>query len=545
MNLFTFIKNHLSIINVISEYATLKKAGLYWKGVCPFHHEKTASFTVSPHKEIFYCFGCHVGGDVIAFIAQVEQCSPLQAVYYLAERYNLELPEDLKNSTKEDFNGQMNHRKRYWTLCNYVAQWCHKQLLKNPTILSYLKQRNINDEIIKKFQLGYFPLGLDAIQDLIKYAQQHTILSQDLLEANIIVEGKKVLYSPLADRIMFPIKDHLGRLCGFGGRVYTPQDERPKYYNCKENSYFSKGSLLFGFDLAKKQIQETGHVFLVEGYIDCLAMVQHGFINTVATLGTACTIEQLKILARYAQELYVTYDGDEAGKKAMLRLTELCWQVNLDLRIVQLPPKEDPDSFLKKGGNVQQLIDQAQDIFVFFIENLGKGFLHKNLNEKMSTIRSLLEVVVKVDDPLKKDILLQRAAAAFDVPLASLTKELSKNAFLKQNYEQNKQIHEKTGENSASSPISNKILQEMTILEKKLFSVIIININVVKKEDEEYLLEYLSPPLRDLLKKLTMIKEAGKPVNFIDFFDELQENEKLLISHLILECQEYEGLRKY
>lgn len=542
MNLFSFIKSHISIVTVIGEYATLKKVGHYWKSVCPFHYEKTASFTVSPHKEIFYCFGCHEGGDVIAFIGKAEQQTPLEAAYHLAERYNIDIPDTIKNSFKEikNFDNQQHQRKHYWKLCHYVSLWCHDFLLKNPMVQGYLLQRKITKESIKKFQLGYFPGGLEAIQELISYMQNHNFLLQDLLEHNILAEGKTVLYSALADRIIFPIKDHLGRPCGFGGRVYKATDERPKYYNSKENAYFQKGSLLFGFDYAKKSIQETGKVLLVEGYIDCIMMVQHAFINTVATLGTACTLDQLKNLSRYAQELYIVYDGDNAGHKAMLRLTELCWQVNLDLKIVSLPNGQDPDSFLRSGGSMQYLADQAQDIFVFFMENLGKGFLQKNLNEKMVAIRSLMEIIEKIEDPLKKDILMQRASTLFNMPLSSLGQELNRHKNTKAfDAAQEPTFQNESAKNKNVTSIT--VLDEISILEKKLFSAIIVNIKLTKKEDEDYLLEYLTPPLRDLLKKLILLKNnPHQSVDFVSFFDQLYEEEKILVSKLILECQEYE-----
>lgn len=540
MNLFSFIKGHISIVTVISEYVTLKKAGLYWKSVCPFHYERTPSFSVSPHKEIFYCFGCHEGGDVISFISKAEQQTPLEAAYYLADRYNIDIPETLKTAAKEGkvVDDKSVERKHYWRLCHYLGLWLHDQLLKNSSVLHYLADRKIDKGSIKKFRLGYFPSGLETIQELISYMQKNNFLLQDLLAYKILAEGKSVLYSSLADRIIFPIHDHLGRPCGFGGRTYKTSDERPKYYNSAENAYFLKGSLLFGFDLAKKNIQETGRVLLVEGYMDCITMVQHNFSNTVATLGTACTVDQLKNISRYAQELYVIYDADRAGHNAMIRLTELCWQVNLDLKIVQLPPNDDPDSFLSSGGNLKLLIEQAQDIFIFFIESLGKDFLSKNLNEKVIAIRSLIDIIEKIDDQLKKDILMQRASKLFDIPLKSLNKELvlkeRTNSFSHQNGHKN---------NAFEKPSTSvHVLDEISILEKKLFSVIIINIMLVKKEDEEYLLEYFCPQLRDLFQKLILMKnDPSKSTDFTSFFDQLDEEEKILTSKLMLECQEYEG----
>ncbi len=532
MNLFNFIKGRVSIVDVVSEYATLKKAGLYLKGVCPFHHEKTPSFTVSPHKEIFYCFGCHSGGDVIAFIAKAEQCTQLEAAQHLVERYQLSLPEELLKYDHDAQAVRNDDRKRYWQLCQLVALWCHEQLKKNTQPRNYLEKRKFNQVTIEHFKLGYFPNSPQALKELIELIRQHHFFVQDLIQANIVSENKGHYFSPFADRIIFPIKDAMGRYSAFGGRIYRPDDERPKYYNSKENPYFNKGSFLFGFDAAKKQIQQQNAVFLVEGYLDCLAMVQHQFVNTVATLGTACTTEQLKLLSRYAQQVYVLYDGDQAGKQAMLRFTQLCWHVNLELAIVELPTGEDPDSFLQKGGNLTDLVTQASDIFVFFIDSTAKGFANKTLHEKMEVIRELLEIIAKIDDPLKKDILLQQVAKRCDIPFTVLVNECNRHSPQTATIKLQEQV---------PSPPATQVLKEVPLLEKKLFSVIINNMNLLKNEDEEYLIEYTSPPIRDLLLKLRTTKDEYETIDFSLFFEQLSPDEKVLMSQLLLECYEYEG----
>ncbi len=327
MNLFSYLKTRVTILDVVSEYATLKKAGLYYKGQCPFHSEKTASFTVSPHKEIFYCFGCHVGGDVIAFIAKIEQCSQTDAAKHLIDRYNIELPTTLSAQV----NLSPNSDKHYFHICQVVTDWCHQQLLKSAEPFSYLSKRGITKKSIQDFKIGFMPGGLANIKKFITDLNKEQILVDDLLEWHILSRAKNILFSPYEDRIIFPISDPIGRYCGFGGRIFKPQDTRPKYYNSHENDNFAKGQLVFGLDKAKKDIQKTTKVFLVEGYTDCIAMAQSGFTNTVATLGTACTLDHLNVLGRYAQELYVLYDGDNAGQQAILRIGQLCWQASLDL----------------------------------------------------------------------------------------------------------------------------------------------------------------------------------------------------------------------
>lgn len=419
MNLFTFIKSNVSIVTVVGEYATLRKAGIYLKAPCPFHSEKTPSFTVSPHKEIFYCFGCHAGGDVITFIAKAEHCTPLEAAKHLIDRYNLSVPESYASEIV-----QSPQKKRYFEVCQLIAQWCHEQLLKSPPALTYIKNRGFELGVIKRYEIGYFPGGLHAIKALLNDMNKHHILAEDLLEMNFLSRGKQVLFSPFEERIMFPIADHLGRVCGFGGRVWRPADARPKYYNSHENEFFSKGHLLFGLNTAKKEMQQRQKVLVVEGYTDALALAQHGYLHVVATLGTACTADHLKVLARYVQQVYLLYDGDKAGSQAVLRIAELCWQANLDLWVAVLPAGDDPASFLAQGKDIAPVIEQAQDIFGFFIAHTGQNYAQKPLAEKVAIARKILELIVRIEDPLKQDLLLAQAQHTLALPLESLRNEM-------------------------------------------------------------------------------------------------------------------------
>lgn len=215
MNLFSYIKQRVPIVSVVGEYTTLKKAGMYWKGCCPFHHERTASFTVTPHKEIFYCFGCHEGGDVISFMAKIEHCSPIDAARHLVERHGIVLPEDLSWDKKTE---SFDVKKSYYKTCEVFALWCHAQLQKNALAESYLNDRSISSESKTNFQLGYCSTD---VRSLLQYAQKEGILAQNFIDAHILKEGKMGLYLSFDERIIFPIHDHLGHTVGFGGYVHV------------------------------------------------------------------------------------------------------------------------------------------------------------------------------------------------------------------------------------------------------------------------------------------------------------------------------------
>ncbi len=529
MNLFSFIKERVSILDVINEYVTLRKAGGYHKGTCPFHHEKTASFTVSPDKEIFYCFGCHLSGDAISFIAKIENCSQKDAAKLLAEKYSIDLPQNISFELSEKHTEEKNH---YFSICKAVALWCNEQLLKNPSAQTYFQRREFGKDSFDYFTLGYFPSGNASINDLLYSMKRQSILPRDLIDAHILAEGRTTLYSPFEERLIFPIKDILGRHCGFGGRIFKDHDTRPKYYNSRENEYFIKGSLLFNLDKAKKSIQETGKIFLVEGYTDCMAMTQQGFPNTVATLGTACTIEHLKQLARYAEHIYVVYDNDSAGKQAVLRLTELCWQVNLELKVILLPQGEDPASFFAKKGDMQALIHAAQDIFLFFIDALGQNFISKPLSQKIQITRSFINVIADIADPLKKDILLQKAAKTFDIPFGSLKEELGRTENI---FDDRQPTAARTSNTLQTPSLSGELVP---LLEKRIFCAIMNNMQLFVGESRLRLIKYLPSPLRDILAKLKATKEKAEEVTFGLFFDTLNELERQYVSKLLLEENE-------
>jgi|SRR5579872_1366054 len=525
MNIFNFVKQRISILDVVQEYTTLKKAGSYWKGTCPFHSEKTASFTISPHKEIFYCFGCHASGDTIGFIAKIEHCSQLEAVQHIIERYSIEVPEAI---AREQNHETPQGKERYFELCKQVAVWAHEQLLKNQAVLRYLRTRAFTDATMQQFMVGYFPAGSAALKNLIGHAQKYHILADDLLEAHIIAQGKTSLYSPFEDRILFPIQDHLGRFCGFGGRTYRQTDERPKYYNSKENNHFAKGSLLFGLDKAKTSIQRSNTVFLVEGYTDCMAMMQHGYLNTVATLGTACTSQHLKTLARYANTVYVLYDGDDAGHNAILKLTHLCWQVNMDLKVIALPRTQDPASLLAAALSLTPFIAQAQDIFAFFIDALGSDFPTKTLPQKMELLRAILDTIQPIEDTLKRDILLQKVSKLSEIPFESLKREL-----------QPVQISQEEKKEPVTQEPQESDNQAGTTLEKRVFCAIMHNIQLCNNENLRYFIEYIPGTLGVLLQKLSRLSTENNTIDFATFFDTLSEGEKQYVSKLLVK---YEGV---
>ncbi|MFC1854787.1 DNA primase, partial [Candidatus Dependentiae bacterium] len=430
MSIFEFTKSHVDIMDVVSHYVHLKQMGNYWKGPCPFHKENDASFTISPDKQIFYCFGCHEGGDAISFISKVESVSPTEAVSMLIDRYEIEIPREISNNSSSDF---VNIKKKlsHFEICKTFAQFAFKCLNANERALDYLKNRGISQKSIERFYLGLMPSGSHGIKTLIEEVRKKGFLSKDLENAGIISSSKGRYYSPFEDRLLFPIRDTAGRFIAFGGRIYKPRDTRPKYYNSKESEYFIKRQLLFGFDIARTSLKSSGKGFLVEGYLDCIAMHQNGYSGAIATLGTSCTNEHLKALGKVINTLYVVYDGDGAGHDAIIRLAEKCWLADVELYVVKLPEGQDPASLLESGKDLDSSIESSENIFTFFVKSASKNFFKTTLSEKMKVSKKIVQLISKIRDPIRRDLLLQQASQETQIPFVSLKKlcKVEKNDF--------------------------------------------------------------------------------------------------------------------
>ncbi len=547
MTLFNAIKNELSILDVIGEAVQLRPAGHYWKSSCPFHSETDASFTVSPEKQIFYCFGCHAHGDVIGFVARKENLTQLEAARHLVDRYHLKISDELAGQFSQVLVSSK-AKESYFLVCSAFAEWAHERLFHHRLPHEYLIQRNLSEETIKLFRLGYFPGGNISIKQLIRDLGAKNILVHDLIDAGILQEGKSSLYSPFEERIIFPIADGSGRMCGFGGRIFKSGDDRSKYYNSKENEGFIKGRVLFGLDLAKKSIQEKQSAFLVEGYMDCITMAQHGYTNTVATLGTACTVEHLKIISRLAPRLFVLYDGDQAGQNAIMRLTELCWEVCIEPFAIILPKGEDPASLLSNDVMLDNAISSAKDIFSFFVEhNLGLNFYAKPLGHKLQLMEKVLQLLAKIGDPLKKDLLLQQASSITNIPFSSLKESLRRIEIRQQKWRARDNLSDSIDDVSNESCETEAKDDDIKLLEEKIISVILTT-NLQNGGDglniEPDLLVYFSDQSREIVQKFFIFKknENEGPGDFGGFLETLNDAERVWVIRVSLLFNEEVGI---
>lgn len=383
------IKSKLDIVDLISGYVQLKKSGQNWKGLCPFHSEKTPSFTVSQSKQIFHCFGCGSGGDIITFISKYENLSFGETLEILAKKSGIPLP---KTDADKKFIEKNEKIRRAMAA---AADYFQASLRRAGLASAYLRQRGIEEEFVDRFGIGYAPAGWS---NLITHLRGRGFADSVIKESGLAAMGTKGLYDMFRHRIMFPISSSSGSLVAFGGR--TLDDSSPKYINSPETPVFKKSETLFGFHLAKEEIRHRKFVLIAEGYLDVIVCHQYGFGNAVAPLGTALTSGHLRKLQSLTNRAVLIFDGDSAGKEAARRSLPLVCQGKFFTRVLLLPDSEDPDSFLRKhgAGSFSRLIDEAKTA-VDFLLSIGGG-------EKTEAVREALTLIAGMEDLLLADEML-------------------------------------------------------------------------------------------------------------------------------------------
>lgn len=335
--------SRVDIVQVVSAYVPLKKNGSRYWGLCPFHHEKTPSFSVNGEQNLYYCFGCKAGGNVVQFVEEMEHLTYREAVEYLAKQIHMPIPETQEDP---DYERRRSQRERLLGANKAAARWYHAQLWlpENQRILDYLHKRGLDDGTIRKFGLGAAPEEWDA---LTRALEQQGYTQEELRLAGLTVVKQETRFDMFRSRAIFPIIDAQGQILGFGGRAMG--DAQPKYLNTSDTPVFNKRKGVYAANMLRKQ-RDLKRVILVEGYMDVVALIQHGVNGVVATLGTALTNEQARLLKRYAPEIWVSYDGDSAGQHAIMRALEIFEQEDIRARVLFFPDNLDPDEFIRQRG---------------------------------------------------------------------------------------------------------------------------------------------------------------------------------------------------
>ena len=415
------IKSRIDIVELASEYLTLKKAGRNYSGLCPFHQEKTPSFTVNREKQMFYCFGCGEGGNAITLLMKIANMTFPEAVKSLAEKTGVILP---LRSVNKDGSQKDSLREEITGLNLKAAQQFSRNLNSSAGKVAreYLQSRGISDDAIKHFRLGFAPDTWRSLTDYIEGIGSSLKLAE---QAGLIVAGKEgSFYDRFRGRLIFPIENIFGEIVAFGGRVMEKGE--PKYLNSPESPVYIKGKNLYGLNKAKEEIRKQKFALIVEGYLDLISLWNAGICNVVATLGTALTREHLELLRRYTLDVVALFDPDEAGKKALDRSLELFLSMNMHAKALILPEGCDPDDYVKKYGKekLDKLIELAPAISDYYIENvLGNG---KTFEENRDLVKTATEFIGKIGDEIERNLFIKRVAEKLGIPQELLKKEIHK-----------------------------------------------------------------------------------------------------------------------
>ena len=423
------ITSRIDIIDVVGEFVKLKKRGTNYLGLCPFHGEKSPSFTVSPAKEIYKCFGCGKSGNTITFLMEHEKFSYVEALKWLATRYNIEV-EETQQSPEQLQQVQM--AESLHAINSFAQKFFAEQLFDseegNLIALSYLKERGFREEVLRKFQVGYNPEGKDALTKALVANQ----FNKDLLpKTGLVAVRNEELVDNYRGRIIFPIHNNTGKIIGFGARVIGKADRAPKYINTPENEVYSKSKILYGSYFARQAIDKADECLLVEGYTDVVSLHQAGIENVVASGGTSLTMDQLRLVKKYTNNLTIIYDGDSAGIKAALRGLDLAIEEGLNVRLVLIPDGEDPDSYVNKVGatSFNDFIAQSKKDFILFQLEVLLKEAGNDVNKKSSIVNQIAETLSKIskaEDFTRQQDYIKQCAQLLRIDEAGFTNLVNK-----------------------------------------------------------------------------------------------------------------------
>jgi len=485
------IRESADIVDVISPHVQLRKRGKNFVGLCPFHSEKTPSFTVSEEKQIFHCFGCHTGGNVFKFLTEFHKISFVEAVQELAEQQGITIEFD-----KQEFTEQQSEQEVFYDINTEAAKYFLNNLLNDDEgefARKYLQERNIKTQTLRTFGLGY---ALRGWENFINFAKSRNLNLDKCVQLGLIgntSEGK--LYDKIPGRLIFPIFSPNGRVVAFAGRILDPNETGAKYINSPESLIYIKGRILYGLSFAKDDIRRLDKAIIVEGYMDLISLYQSGIKNVVAVSGTALTDDQAQLLSRYTKNVVLLFDSDTAGIKASMRSIEILLKRDMEVKIVSLPKDEDPDSFVNKFGKeeFEELIKKAEN----FLEYETKYYQSQGKFEDPATaaeaIRDLVKPIALINDELKRNLLLKNIAKKFNLREKLLESELSKQMKQVQRFERSgaKNIQHRKADETSSVLIDSaaEISPALYNLEKEILRLLFEADNSVA----EIIFTYLQP----------------------------------------------------
>ena len=508
------IKNSNDIVDVISQYVILKRSGRNFFGLCPFHKEKSPSFSVSPDKQIFHCFGCGVGGNVIHFVSKIENINFRETIELLANRANITLP-TLSYNYEDDRKAML--KAKVYEINEIAAKFYHEILYKPTSKVAqeYIKKRKLDNRTLKSFLIGYS----GNFDELYKLLKSKGFKDEEILASSLVNRADNgVFIDRFRKRLMIPIQDTTGRFIAFGGRVLD--DSKPKYINSPENIVYSKGRNLFGLNIAKKG--DTKRIIIVEGYMDAISLYQRGITNVVASLGTALTEQQGRLLRKNSEQVIIGYDADGAGQAATLRGMDILQNMGCDIRVLQIYGAKDPDEFIIKYGpeRFQKCVDSAISLVEFKVKILKQGLNLDNVNDKIKFLNEIAKILSKVDNKIENEVYIEKISKEYVISKEAIYAEVNKLIYDKKS---DKKILERNPVKAYIKKENIAKVDEAIIKREKL--VIYILVNYPKESFARIKDTILVQDIKDEMNKKIISKiyeqySSGKIGDVISLFEE-------------------------
>lgn len=497
-----------NIVDIIGEYVDLKRAGSSFKGLCPFHNEKTPSFTVDEKKQLFHCFGCGAGGDVVSFIMQKEGLSYPESLKFLADKagINIDYTKDPKVNEKN---------KELYDINKDIMMFFYKNLLTDRKAQAYLKNRGLSSKIVNTFMLGY---ARDSWDDLYSYIRKENYSDKDLEELGLIKKSSKGnYYDKYRDRIIFPIINHFGKVIGFGGRAVS--GEMPKYLNSPESSIFKKRYNLYGLNIYKRQKRKE--LILVEGYMDVIALNNHGLDIAVASLGTALTIDQAKLMKRYSDDIYICYDQDNAGVNATWKAIKIFHEIGVNPSVIVIDDGNDPDDFIKTRGKdaFEEKINNAQDSYNYEYNKILDEYSLAKPAERFDKLNLFVDFLASIKQELTQEIFINNVSKLFDIDKTTLKQTISR-------YNRNTDLRDKNKDKFSKK---EKIIVESSNKDFKINELEVLRLFFNQRSDYEKDRDFFDKAIEN--EKINNVKTFLKEKD-VSKFDLSDEDYKYILNYI-------------
>lgn len=463
------VRENSDIVEVISQYVHLKRSGRNYFGLCPFHNEKSPSFSVSPDKQIFHCFGCGVGGNVFTFISKIEGIGFKEAIENLADRAGIVLPKSTNNedSRKEEL------KSKVYKVNNFTADYYHKRLYKPESKAGqeYVKQRKLTNETLESYNLGFS----GNYDELYKILRKEGFNDEEILESGLVKKNEHGQYVDFyRDRFMIPILDVRNRVIAFGGRVLGDA-KRFKYLNSPENIVYSKGKHLFGLNVAKRYDHKK--LLIVEGYMDAISLHQRGITNVVAALGTALTTNQGWLLRRNAEQVILGFDADGAGQNAIMRAMEVMQNMGCDMRVLQMTGAKDPDEFIIKYGSArfQKLMNEAISLLEFRVKVLEQNLDLEVASDKVKFLNEIAKLIAKIDNTIEQEIYIEKLSKGYNISKEAIFGQVNKLQYSSRTQTNNLEKPKPVVIHKKETKVDNNVSEEIIKRENTIISILINN----------------------------------------------------------------------